>query len=177
MPHFAFQSLFSSLLWFCAGFILSMIGINPFLSLLFFDLPMALSFLRKGYFHSITPIVSYSASLLIVGLICVFGWRGASIFGKDYFNLFLYGLGVAFIPGIFALFRIHDALTDFIQDNQAYLSAEGKQALISHPISRKSASRKKPGKIADSSPSTGWLCFLRRFRFKLSIGKFQILIQ
>lgn len=172
MFHFAIQSAFPSLFWFGVGFIISIIGINPLLMLLFFDLPTASAFWKKGYFESKAPIFAYIVTLFIVVTITLIGWNTAIAFSNNCFWIFLWGLGIALIPGVAALLRAKENLSDFLQDNWTYLSPSALTEFQHLPIT---GSIQKQQSCPFEWPR--FLKFLKHFKIKISIGKFQILIQ
>lgn len=115
--------------WLTAGYVVSATGVNPFLSILFFELPFTLHCWQKGYLANHTPLMVYGVCLLVFAVIFGLGlWAGLTFSYSD-FPLFSWTIGACSTINLIDLIKNDGYLTDFIEENAAYLSAAGYQAL------------------------------------------------
>lgn len=179
--HELMNSLFLSywlngLGWLSAGAVIGVVSINPLLSILLFDLPLALQYRRKGYFQVNTPFLVYGLGLL---LFAVLGWAGlyfALGAAKQFGGYCLSGIGLCVVVVLLDLLFNPRNRIDFIRDNEAYLSPLGQHHLVENNprLHYRSAQKMRKGK---RSPR-GLLLWLKRYlAFRLKLGSWIIVVE
>lgn len=177
MPFPFLLPLTHAVAWLVAGFVVCTTGLNPFFSILFFELPLLLQFKKKGYFESGTPLKVYLVCLALFALISGLGiWLGA-MYAQANWPYFTLAIGLCVLANAFSLKYDPTHKNDFIEDNTAYLSTRGYQELIRHREPHSQAPEKSPQPEAMPAYS-GIMSLLKRcLRIRIKIGQWEIGIE
>lgn len=178
MPFLLLSSLAHSLAWLVAGFLVCVTGLNPLLSILFFELPLLTQFKTKGYFENDTPYMVY---LCCFGLFAfIFGleiWLGLTYAHSDW-PYFTMAIAVCAIINLISLNNDPIHRHDFIEDNTAYLSPLGYQELVRHSSPKQVEAPSQPAPNQKRAARRGMLGQLKRYlRIRIKIGRWEIAIE
>lgn len=179
--HGLMNSLFlsywlSGLGWLSAGAFIGIVSINPLLSILLFDLPLAIQYRRKGYFQVNTPFLVYGLGLLFFAFLAWIGLYFALGAAKQFVGYCLTGIGLCVAVALLDLLFNPCNRLDFIRDNESYLSPLGQQHLVENNPRLHYRSAKKRSK-GERSPG-GLLLWLKRYlAFRLKLGSWVIVVE
>jgi len=163
--------------WLLVGGLIGIFCVNPFLSILLFDLPLALTYLRKGYFQEKTPFVVYALGLAFFAALGLLVLPAVLAYAQRFLAACVTGLLICMAIALLDLVFNPRNRLDFIQDNQSYLSPLGVRHLVEQGWQADMQPDKK--KVTSERRNTSGLTLLlkRYLAFRIKLGSWLIVVE
>ncbi len=163
--------------WLLAGAMIGIFCVNPFLSILLFDLPLALTCLRKGYFQVKTPFVVYALGLVFFAALGMLVLPVVLAYVQRFWVACVTGLLACMAIALLDLLLNPRNRLDFIQDNQSYLSPLGIQHLVERTWQAEAQPNRQKATSERQNVSGLTLLLKRYLAFRIKLGSWLIVVE